>query len=175
MIIDIEAAYEALTLRADGIPKPGTPAYARLWGRCIESPQGCWEFQGHRNKDGYGTLRFEGRMEKAHRVAWVLASGPIPAGMQICHRCDNPCCCNPKHLFVGTNADNMRDRQAKGRTKNLVTGRALRRARAAAITHCPQGHPYAGANLRLRPGGGRRCAQCYRDRSRSRREVIHHA
>lgn len=55
--------------------------------------------------------------ERAHRAAWVEASGPIPLGILVCHRCDNPPCCNPAHLFLGTQSDNIKDGYAKGRIK----------------------------------------------------------
>jgi hypothetical protein len=68
-----------------------------------------------------------GSVWKAHRVAWTLANGPIPAGMHVLHTCDNPPCCNPGHLWLGTQADNMADMARKGRTSNQF----LRRLRDA--------------------------------------------
>ena len=82
-------------------------------------PQGkCWEWRGNRDVDGYGRFRWNYEMFGAHRVAWELAHGPVPAGMLVLHRCDNPPCCNPDHLWLGTNVENIADRHAKGRTRH---------------------------------------------------------
>lgn len=80
------------------------------------------EWSGTLNRDGYGTIKNEyGRNEGAHRVAFRLYNGPIPAGMFVLHTCDERCCVNPKHLFLGTNQANMDDMIAKGR-KVIVRG-----------------------------------------------------
>lgn len=96
-----------------------TSALAKLEEkRAKGGPDECWPWQGFRYK-GYGrvavTVDGAVRVIGAHRIAYEAAYGPIPAGLTVLHRCDNPPCCNPAHLFLGTNTDNNADRDAKGR------------------------------------------------------------
>ena len=94
----------------------------RFWARVDRSGDGCGEWQGPTAKSGYGQASYD----YAHRVAYALVYGPIPKGpgyhgFCVCHRCDNPRCCNPSHLFLGTQAENIADRHAKGRTRGPHT------------------------------------------------------
>lgn len=79
----------------------------------------CWPWMGTIGRKGYGQLsvggKYGGRTVLAHRMAWEREHGPIPDGLQVCHACDCPPCCNPSHLFLGTSADNQHDKAAKGR------------------------------------------------------------
>lgn len=88
-----------------------------FWSMVAKS-DGCWVWTGTRWSTGYGRL-VGGRA--AHRVAWELTNGPIPRGLLVCHHCDNPPCCRPDHLFLGTSKDNAMDASAKGR---LLTGKS---------------------------------------------------
>lgn len=74
----------------------------------------CWPFLQYRNKKGYGEFRFKGKVSLSHRIAYMIARKD-PKGLCVLHRCDNPPCCNPKHLFLGTRRDNVDDRHEKGR------------------------------------------------------------
>lgn len=82
----------------------------------VDQATGCWLWAGPRDDDGYGLVRRAGTQSRAHRVAIVLFHGtPIPAGMRGLHSCDNPPCCNPSHVYVGTQKQNMRDMVDRGR------------------------------------------------------------
>jgi hypothetical protein len=89
----------------------------RFWPRIDQSggPDSCWIWTGG-TASGYGRMGIKGReVGSSHRISWQLHFGPIPGGLHVLHRCDNPPCCNPSHLFLGTQADNNYDREAKGR------------------------------------------------------------
>jgi hypothetical protein len=77
----------------------------------------CWEWQAGDNGQGYGRFRVDGKKTGAHRFVWELYYGPPPSDLMVCHKCDNPGCVNPDHLFLGTNQDNMLDMVAKGRNR----------------------------------------------------------
>lgn len=95
----------------------------RFWLMHVKQPSGCWHWIGKPNQDGYGKLNVGGAKNAktllAHRVAYILAKGPIPSDANVvCHVCDNPICVNPEHLFVGTQGDNVRDCMHKKRIAN---------------------------------------------------------
>ncbi len=93
----------------------------RFWAK-VQKGNGCWLFMGSRYKEpfDYGRFKVVDHNECAHRFAWKLVNGPIPAGMKVLHRCDNPPCVRPDHLFLGTQADNMRDAASKGRLRTSI-------------------------------------------------------
>lgn len=100
-----------------------TPALRRRHGAKVDTSGGlfsCWPWTAAQDGRGYGIMRVAGHNVRAARIAWVLAVGPIPPGLHVLHRCDNPPCCNPSHLFLGTHADNMADMRAKGRAGNTA-------------------------------------------------------
>ncbi len=80
----------------------------------VRKTDGCWTWTACLDADGYGVVRFE-KVSLAHRVSYRLCCGEIPKGMNVLHHCDNPPCVNPKHLYVGTQKDNSRDKESRGR------------------------------------------------------------
>jgi len=86
----------------------------------VKGPDDCWEWTAGKIPGGYGAVwdNSIGRHQHAHRLAWELANGPIPDGMWVLHRCDNPPCCNPAHLWLGTQYENDKDRTRKQRCRN---------------------------------------------------------
>jgi hypothetical protein len=88
----------------------------RFWPKVdVRGPKECWWWTACRLPAGYGRFSVNGRMVLAHRYVYELVYGIDPGDLQVLHTCDNPSCCNPAHLFLGTQADNMADMEAKGR------------------------------------------------------------
>lgn len=87
----------------------------RFWDSVHKARNGCWNWMGAINTDGYGTFNFYGENKRAHRFSYELHRGPIPQGLFCCHHCDNRRCVNPAHLFLGTALDNIQDMHRKGR------------------------------------------------------------
>lgn len=85
-----------------------------FWSKVdIRGPDECWEWKAGKNAKGYGQLQIDYTKQLAHRVAWEFTNGPTPEGKWILHKCDNPPCCNPKHLYAGTRDDNINDVRAR--------------------------------------------------------------
>ncbi len=89
--------------------------FQMIMERAVRQPSGCLEWPGKVTTSGYGGVQQDGRQHYVHRFVWEELHGPIDEGMFICHHCDNPICCDPDHLFLGTPGDNHRDAQQKGR------------------------------------------------------------
>lgn len=90
----------------------------RFWSKVHKTPT-CWNWTGS-TRNGYGTFwaRIGSNHSRTHRLSWMIHRGPIPNGMQVLHHCDNKKCVRPSHLWLGTNADNVRDKMQKGRYQN---------------------------------------------------------
>lgn len=135
----------------------------RFWSRVEKGPD-CWVWTGPRGQRGYGQINVGGRTLRVHRVSWAMHHGD-PGELFVCHKCDNPPCVRPDHLFIGTHTDNMRDKISKGR------GRGTDHMKYR--THCPKGHGYTPENTytQTRPWGGiaRFCRECHKVRSRAYR------
>lgn len=109
----------------DSLHRKPVSVETRFWNLVIQNEQGCWGWKGMPDENGYGRIAIGGsvyRQVLAHRLSYTLHYGPIPEGMHVLHRCDNPPCTRPDHLFLGTHADNMADMKIKGRRKGRMIG-----------------------------------------------------
>jgi len=133
--------------RGDGI----TPE-ERFWLKVNKNgPNGCWEWTGSKRDKtrGYGGHWDGTKGVRAHRFAWELHHGKVTTGLRVLHRCDNPGCVNPSHLFLGTDLANVQDRDEKGRQWHMKD------------THCIHGHLYSEENTGTRIAySGRKCRRC---------------
>lgn len=120
-----------------------------LVARITISDSGCWLTGYALNHGGYAPLTYQGQKWLAHRLSYTLLVGPISEGLTIHHQCFTPSCCNPDHLEVVTNAENVRLSRLAGRFP--------------VKTYCDRGHPLSGGNLYIRPNGHRQCRACNRD------------
>lgn len=139
----------------------------RFWEKVDKSPGfgrdgDCWEWQAAKNKRGYGTITIGPRPFLAHRVSYELENGKIEGGLLVCHRCDNPACVNPNHLFLGTHADNNADMKAKGRYY-----------KPAPRTHCKEGHAFTPENTYVMASGSNVCKTCAAAKYRARIAKTH--
>lgn len=93
---------------------------ATFWSRVdVRGADECWMWSGGTDKDGYGKFKLDGRHRRTHQIAFEEHHGPVPKSNVVCHRCDTPGCCNPRHLFPGTVIENNEDRDRKGRAARL--------------------------------------------------------
>jgi hypothetical protein len=127
----------------------------RFWSKVTITP-GCWVRSGSPIGAGYTMIRVEGRKTLAHRFSFELHVRLLGVGEKVLHSCDNPPCVNPDHLSAGSQFDNIRDMNTKGRNGHK------------AKTHCPHGHEYGDDNTYVAPNGARHCKECRRARDRAR-------
>jgi hypothetical protein len=135
----------------------------RFWKKVSKSWSGCWNWigasvappGGKARYGAYSVLVAPGKRKtlKAHRIAYMLATGLNPSPLDVLHRCDNTLCVRPSHLFVGTHADNMHDMIAKGRWRGQASQNSKK-------SHCRNGHLLSGNNLYVKPNGQRQCKKC---------------
>lgn len=121
----------------------------KFWTR-VKKTSKCWLWIGDKNEKGYGRYN----NQKAHRISFSIHNKKLIGNFHVLHRCDNPSCVNPLHLFLGTHKDNMQDKILKRRDHNQNK------------KNCRNGHPYSGTNLIRKKSGERRCRICHNQQLR---------
>jgi len=114
----------------------------------------CWDWLGAISRKGYGQFKYTNTMKSPHRISYEFFNGPFSSALHVLHKCDNPKCVNPRHLFLGTNQDNVDDKMRKGRHQS------------SSQTHCKSGHEFNEENtIRSKRSDGtknyrRSCRKC---------------
>lgn len=130
---------------------------SRFWAKVAVSEDGCWRWTAALHGFGYGMFWLGGKMERAHRAAYVALVGPIPPGLELDHLCRVRACCNPLHLEAVTRRENILRGDGPVRAAASMAAIGARRARRPT---CERGHQLSGDNLRIRPDGSRFCRAC---------------
>lgn len=164
--------------------------HARFWAKVDRrGPEECWPWTKAHNEHGYGLMRVNGRLEKAHRLA-LIGDGEDPGpDVKVLHKCDNPPCCNPRHLRFGSQLENMRDMHERGRRVYEKKPRPAKlppkepAGRFSHATHCTSGHEFTAENTWLKPnrkvrsGYERVCITCRKainkEQAQRRKEARH--
>lgn len=107
----------------------------KFWGQVSVEPGGCWIWNAGKFTAGYGAYQVDGKVRYAHRIAYELINGPIPAGAHLLHSCDTPACVNPDHLTAGTHQDNIQDAISKGRWMSAKRVKHLGKLHESQVIH----------------------------------------
>ncbi len=133
----------------------------RFWSK-VDASGDCWLWTAYKQPPGYGKFGWNGKPHYAHRIAYQMLVGPIPADRELDHLCRVRHCVNPDHLRVVTHR------------QNTLCGYGPS-ARESRLTHCPAGHPYDKTNTYIQPDGWRQCRACHRIREHNRQTRLHSA